>query len=312
MRCLVTGATGFIGAHLVRELRRQDCQVAIIRRPRGNPWRIAALLDTLEELPGDLAQIQRIAARIRRFRPEVVFHLGWAGVAKSGRQDAVQIRQNLVGSLDLFQVAADSGCRVWIGLGSQAEYGTTDDILDEDRCPRPDTLYGAAKVATGLCTAQLGQLQGVRTVWLRLLAAYGPMDNEDHLIPYVIRTLLSGQTPVLTWGEQRWDYLFIDDVVRALWACALEPEARGIYTLASGAPLTVRWIAESLRARLRPETEIIFTPAPPDPRFRRQLAGNSARLRAATGWEPRVAPDVGLARTAQWALEAAGRDPEIR
>ena len=99
-------------------------------------------------------------------------HLAWFGVTAEFRNSPQQISQNLVSTLAIWEGARSAGCKVWVGLGSQAEYGPPSGILREDMCPHPVTAYGVAKLAAGMATAKMSELAGIRHVWLRLLSAY--------------------------------------------------------------------------------------------------------------------------------------------
>ena len=95
MHALVTGATGFIGSYLVRQLVRENCAVAVLVRPSSDTWRIKDVLPTVEVIHGELSAIEQCDDMIRSFAPEVVFHLGWYGVGNRYRDDPAQVSQNL-------------------------------------------------------------------------------------------------------------------------------------------------------------------------------------------------------------------------
>ena len=124
---------------------------------------------------------------------DAVVHLAWFGVTAEFRNSPQQISQNLVSTLAIWEAAKAAGCKVWVGLGSQAEYGPCSGVLREDMFPRPVTAYGVAKLAAGLTTAKMSELADIRHVWLRLLSAYGPGDDERHMLPSVILDLTDGQ-----------------------------------------------------------------------------------------------------------------------
>jgi UDP-glucose 4-epimerase len=307
MRCLVTGGTGMSGSRLVRLLLAKRCQVAMLVREPSLAWRIADLLPRLELIGGSLASLPEAAGAIQGFRPQTVFHLGWYGAVNSCRNDVRQVTENLGGTLELLHIARESGCQHFVGVGSQAEYGAHDGLLTEELPARPTTLYGLAKLCAGLVGQQLSDTLGIKFTWLRLLAAYGPADQADYLIPTVILSLLRGEKPLLTSGVQRWDYLYVEDVAEAIWQAAQEPKAVGVFNLASGQPVTVRAIVEQLSVLIDHRLPLgwgeLSSPSLPI----RSLEADISKFRRATGWGPRIPLEEGLRRTVEWFRENQGR-----
>ncbi len=303
MRCLVTGATGHVGAFLTRRLLAAGCDVAVLVRPESDLWRLADVIHDVTMLHGALGDLEAAQQSLKQWQPETVFHLAWQGVTGAFRNDPEQITRNVSGSLELFEAAHLSGCRCWVGVGSQAEYGPQDGPLREDMTPRPETAYGVAKLCTGMLTEKLCAMTGMRFLWLRLLATYGPMDDPRHLLPAVIAQLLAGERPALTPGEQRWDYLYIDDAVDAIARLALDTDAQGVFNLGSGEAPTVRAIVEQARDLIDLMLPLGFGDVPYRPDQVMQLQADLTKLKAATGWQPQVTLADGLRRTIDWHRE---------
>lgn len=303
MRCLVTGATGHIGSHLVRYLLERNVKVAALVRPTSNLWRIENILHRLYIIEGDLSDIDHSSAAIREFAPKVIFHLGWHGVSTRYRNDPAQVTQNLYGSLKLLELSQENGCQKWIGLGSQAEYGSSNRVLTEDLPTHPVTTYGVAKLCVGLLSEKLCQAYGIGFAWLRFTAAYGPMDDHNHMIPDLILKLLRGEKPSLTLGEQRWDYLYVEDAVEAIWRVAITPEAQGIFNLGSGEAHSIRSIVERIRDLIGPDLSLGFGEVPYRSDQIMHLQADISHLRQVTGWSPQVRLDEGLRRTVEWFRE---------
>ncbi|HKC65031.1 MAG TPA: NAD-dependent epimerase/dehydratase family protein [Pyrinomonadaceae bacterium] len=306
MRSLVTGASGHLGSYLVRRLLREGAEVFALVRPDSDLWRLADVLDRIEVIRADLSDVKRIQSSITEAKPEATFHLAWQGVTSGFKNDARQITLNVAGSLDLFEIIRTTGCKLWVGVGSQAEYGTHNEILTEETPVRPETAYGVAKLSLGLLTQKLCELSGIRFIWLRLLATYGPKDDERHLIPSVIRHLLAGESPQLTSGEQKWDYLYVADAADAIYRAAVRESAHGVFNLSSGEAHTVRKLVEQIRNIIDPSLPLGFGEIPTLADQIMHLQADISKLREATGWTPQTSLEEGLKRTIEWSREAAG------
>ncbi len=300
MQCLITGASGHLGSFLTKRLLRDGWNITALVRPESDLWRLNDVLSQINIIRADLADVSSVASAVAQSKPEVVFHLAWQGVTGAFKNDPAQLEVNLTGSLKLFEIVRAAGCKVWLGIGSQAEYGRHEEILNEDTPCQPETEYGAAKLSLGRQTKELCNDAGIRYLWMRLLATYGPMDDERHLIPSVILQLLRRERPRLTGGEQRWDYLYVEDAADAIYRAAVTSNAQGVFNLGSGQSHTIRNILERIRDLIDPGLELGFGEVayPPDQLMR--LEASVERLRRATGWTPRVGLDEGLGRTVEW------------
>lgn len=300
MRCLVTGASGHLGSYLTRLLVKQGSQVSVVVRQGSDLWRISDILGQIKLIRADLSNIAQAADAIKAAAPTVVFHLAWHGVTSDCRNDVRQITQNVEGSLKLFEIVQSAGCSRWIGIGSQAEYGPYAVPLKEDLPTKPITTYGVCKLCVGLLIQKICELKGIRYVWIRLLATYGPKDDERHMIPAMISQLLSGDRPLLTPGEQKWDYLYVEDAAEAIYQTALAQEACGVYILGSGKAFTIRSIVERIRDMIDPSLPLGFGEVPYRSDQMMYLQGDIHCLQHATGWAPKVSLDEGLKRTVEW------------
>jgi len=300
MRCLVTGASGHLGSYLTRLLQSRGHEVIVFVRPQSDLWRISDVVSQTKLIRGDLSELDRVVPEVMAVAPEVVFHLAWYGVTSEYQNDPNQINYNLIGSLRLLQAAQKSGCNCWVGMGSQAEYGPYSAVLREDLPTWPQTAYGVTKLCVGLLSRQLCEMADIRYVWLRLLASYGPKDDVRHLIPTMILKLLAHEKPALTLGEQRWDYLYVEDAVEAIYQVALNHDARGVFNLGSGEAYTIRSIMEHTRDIIDPQLPLGFGEISYRPDQLVHMQADISKLQSTTGWKPKIGIDEGLRRTVEW------------
>jgi UDP-glucose 4-epimerase len=300
MHCLVTGASGFIGSWLVRQLLREHHSVIAVLHKQEPAHDTADWFDRVRTVHADLENTPDLRQTLTGKTIDVVFHLAWWGVAAGHRNDPAQISTNLGASLRVCELAGDLGCRHFIGLGSQAEYGPCPGKFAEGSPLRPITAYGVAKLAAGMLTAKMAEMTQMRHTWVRLVAAYGPGDNPQHLIPAVIRTLLAGGKPALTAADQTCDYLYVEDAARALTRIATTG-VTGTLNLASGETVVLRNLLERVRAMVDPHLPLGFGELPYRADQVMHLEADISRLRLSTGWQPEVSLEEGLRRTVAWA-----------
>ncbi len=301
-RILLTGASGFLGANVLRRLIAERAEVAVLLRDPGSAWRIRDELAAARVVRGDLADADRFEADVASFAPTHLVHLAWEGVAGAQRNDPAQHR-NVTHAMRLLEIAMAAGVRHFVGLGSQAEYGLSPVRASESAPTAPTTMYGAAKLATCLLAQRLCELGGVRFAWLRLFSSYGPRDNPEWMIPYLARKLLRGERPALTAAEQRWDYLYIDDAAEAVCAVARAGNATGVFNLGSGSAPPLKDVIEHIRREIDPRLPLGYGEVPYRPDQVMHLEADIGRLTASTGWRPRTALADGIRNTVDWYRE---------
>ena len=305
MRCFVTGASGHLGSHLVNRLLHEGHTVAILLRASSYRGVLEQVLPQLQIIEGDLNTSSYIAP-LTAFAPEAVFHLAWSGITAAERNAPRQITENVQATLALLDAAERAGAKLFLSTGSQAEYGRVSGAIRED-CPlHPETAYGAAKAALSQLVPAFCQRAGMRWVWLRVFSVYGPGDAPAHMLPSLIASLLRGERPSLTAGEQQWDYLYIDDAVSAMARAAAVPGLSGIFNVASGLAVSLRSVVEQVRDLIDPALPLGLGDVPYRPDQAMHLEGDIARIRSATGWQPQMSLAEGLSRTVAWYRASAG------
>ena len=299
MRCLVTGASGFLGARLVGRLLAHGHSVSILLRPTTSPWRLKDSLSHVRVIEGSLEDLGGLREGLQKQPVDITFHLAWSGVRGIDRNNAELSIRNINGSLQLWKILHESGCLCMIGAGSQAEYGPYSSAISENMTTRPVTAYGASKLAIGILLKQLCFSSKMHFSWIRVFSLYGPGDDEMNMVPSLIHSLLRGTCPKLTLGEQVWDYLHVDDAAEAFCAVA-ENNAEGVFNLGSGCPVLLRDFVETVRNTINPELPLGFGEVPYRPDQVMHLLANIDLIQAATGWYPQISMQHGIQQTVEW------------
>lgn len=227
MRVLITGATGFIGVALCKEMIKNGNEVTAIIRENSNKK---------SKLPKEVKIVELSLDKLNKFNGsyDLMYHLAWNGSSGNDRNDFDMQYSNIKYTIEAIKLAKRCNCKKFIGAGSQAEYGVVHGEAKEDEtiC-KPFMMYGAAKLAAYQMGKLVSEQEGISFVWPRIYSVYGVGENEGTLISYLVKTLQEGNVPELSACENMWNFMYIDDCVRALRMLGENKDTEGIYNVAS-------------------------------------------------------------------------------
>jgi dolichol-phosphate mannosyltransferase len=298
---LVLGASGFVGANLMRSLLsvRPDVYGTASRDPA---WRLAQLGED-HVITVDLLARGNIATLLDRVQPGTVFDCVAYG-AYSFEQDAERMYQtNVVLKQELIEQLLSRGTHCYIHAGSSSEYGAGSAAPDEAAPPRPNSHYAVTKNAAASLLYFSGHHRGLRCVNLRLYSVYGPLEDRSRLIPTLVACATKGQLPPFVDPETSRDFIYVDDVTRAFLCAAIElrPEQYGdSFNIGTGHKTTIRDLAYLAKAQFHIDAEPEFSTMPGRAWDVSDWYANPSRAEVLLKWRAEVALEDGLARTARW------------
>ena len=300
-RVLVTGATGFIGRHVLEPLLGRGYEVHGSSRSRRIDVPPDIVLHSVDLLaPGSPADL------IRAVRPTHLLHLAW--IPDPGR--ILMALENLswaAASLELYRAFVEGDGQRAVIAGSCAEYDWSYELLHETQTPsRPSTIYGAAKNAVRQAVEMAGRHSGVGTAWARIFFLYGPHEPRRQLVPEVASALLAGRLVETTYGRQERDFLHVADAAEAL-AKLLDSPVLGTVNVASGECVPIHHVVEVL-GDLTGRPDLLAIGARPSPACEaKRLAADITRLSREVGFVPRYGLEEGLSATLSWWRTVADR-----
>ena len=282
---LLTGATGMIGSAIVREALKLGYEITCLVRKDSSRIKNIPQNERVHIVD---CSITDYATLELAGKFDIFMHLAWDKTSVGGRDDVDCQMKNIQYTLDAVRLSKRCGCSVFIGAGSQAEYGVQSVLLTPSLPVNPESGYGIAKYTAGKFAGMLCSQLGIRFNWLRILSVYGRNDGENTLISYVIRELKRGRSPELTKCEQIWDYLNCDDAAKAFLAVAEHGVDGKTYPLGSGKGRKLSEYVTDIRDAINPEVKIEFGKKPyylPQPMF---LVADVSELESDTGWKAEV------------------------
>jgi len=303
-RAVVTGASGMIGATLIRILIDQGFDVlAIIRSGSAKTMNIPQSplvkivecpLSSLKEFPIEQAPFTQY---------DIFYHLAWDGASGPARNDVTLQTSNINYSLDAVRLAHRLNCSVFVGAGSQAEYGRVNQKLQSNTPVNPETGYGIAKYAAGkLCAMQARQF-GIRFNWARILSVFGPMDNPNSVITSSILKLISEIPLKFTMGDQIWDFIYSQDAAQALYLIGTKGKDGAVYPLGSGECRLLRDYLSDMCYIVDPNSTPSFGDIPYSSDQVMHLCADISSLTEDTGFIPQFSFQDGIRLTASWNRE---------
>lgn len=295
---LVTGATGFIGPHLVRRLVTAGARVACLTSNEAGQHRLS---------PGvtghvaDLRDASSVQAAVKAVRPALVFHLAAVGVTDFGIDPITAVQVNVAGTINLLTALEGTGYRRFLFVGTSHEYGDNPPPLREDQPPAPANVYAASKSAAWLFCQMYHRARGWPVVGVRLFGVYGPGQRPPAFLPALILSALRGHDFPMTGGEQVRDLVYVKDAVEGMIRAITAPGVEGqVFNLCSGEGVSLAELARRVVALMGDPIHVEHGALPYRPGVIWHMVGDNTRAQEALDWQPTVSLDEGLRRTTEW------------
>ena len=303
-RVLVTGADGFIGSHLIEALVQLGARVLAFTRGTSThgtgQWalrNLGAVVGLLERvITGNVAQAETTHI-IQDLAPDVIFHLAAeAYVARSFERPGEVFATNATGTLHVLEAARRLPQLQRVVITSSCEvYGPVPEPISEEHSLNPVSPYAASKVAADRLAYSYHVTFGVPTAIIRPFNTFGPRHTYDVIPQFIKRALACEELIVHGRGEQRRDFVYVDDTAAAFLLMGEHPRAVGeVVNFGTGQAYSIRHTAERIVALCGGRSRIVHDET--------RLAGVQCRLCDATkarrllGWQPKIEFEEGLRR----------------
>ena len=290
---IVNGAKGKIARALVRELVADGVKVFALKPPTFELNDDVFNSDLVTVIDSDIRETLDAEKKIDS-ECDAIFHFAWLGTFGDTRDDAYLQNDNIKYTIDTCKLGVMTGCKVFVGAGSQAEYGTVSTKLTPDTPTNPQTGYAIAKFAAGKLSKLFCDANNMCHCWTRILSVFGVGMNPATLLPSAINKFLSGERATFTKGEQDWDFLYCDDCAKAFYAIAKNGVHGKTNPIGSGTTRNLREFIEITRDAVNPDIPLYFGEVPYNKNQAMYLCSDNTEIYNDTGFKPTISFEEGI------------------
>ncbi|WP_143156701.1 NAD-dependent epimerase/dehydratase family protein [Caldanaerobius fijiensis] len=250
LKYLITGATGFIGANIVRSFLDENNEIHIIVRETSNLWRLNDIVKDIIIHYCDINDSDKVERVISALKPDIIIHNAIYGGYPFQKDSMKIINTNFLGTVNLLNACIGYGFKCFINTGSSSEYGGKNKPMSENDLLEPIDDYGVAKAAATLYCQSIARRYNLPVFTLRLFSPYGYYEEPTRLIPYIITSCLRNEDIKLSNPNPVRDFIFIEDVIEAYKTVIKNAQylTHGdIFNIGTGKQYTVKEVFETIK-----------------------------------------------------------------
>ncbi len=300
-KILITGANGFIGTSLINEISRENNIeiIAMVSSPQSDISGIAECQNT-RIVYCRLENIEKLAELVPDRDIEACIHLAWAGTSGDARSDYNIQLDNAKYSMKLVDTAADMNIPRFVGVGTLAEKDVMNYHLLDESTPNAVSLYGVAKLTAHMMTKTQCNVRHIEHIWCCLSNTYGVGNTTGNFVNFASKVMLEGKRAAFTPGEQMYDFVYITDTVRALWAAACNGRNNCEYYLGSSSPRQLKEYIRIIRDTIDPSIELHLGEIPFNGQSLDAKEYDCTKLKKDTGFSAKISFEQGIKDTIEW------------
>ena len=311
MKTIVTGANGFLGSYLVKELIKNNIEViSVVHNKNSN-------IDSLPKTGNkiiycDMSEIEDLTILISDRDIDLFYHFAWQGSAGKDRTDAKIQLENSIWTANCVRVAKVLGCRKFIGAGSIMEKETIAAIYSNGNKPGAAYIYGTGKLTAHSISKSIAATIGIDHIWGMITNAYGPGEVSPRFINTTLRKIINKDELQFTSAVQNYDFVYVTDVAKAFYHIGVQGKAFHCYLIGSYKAKPLKEFIIELRDEISPNLSMNFGDIPFTGVNLTLDNFNDESILHDTDYRPSVSFKDGIRSTMKWLKEMKGKnDSEI-
>lgn len=296
---LVTGATGFIGTNLIHKLLDSDYNISIFTHKKVNTKHIRNIISKLDVHNVDLSNPKSVNEKIKKIKPEIIYHLATYGVNRNQTDDGKIIKTNILGTLNLFNsISQYKEVKKIVNVGSCFEYGPKLKKIKEDDETNPQSIYGISKVEQTNIARYFFEQKKLPITTLRVFNTFGPFENPNRLIPSMVLASLVQKKIIINNPKDVRDFVFVKDVVEGMVRTSKIKKSGEILNIGTSKEYQVKEIVRKL-SKITNYDNVIFNKSR-NHEYGGKIIADITKLKRSLKWEPKYTMEEGLKETIDW------------
>jgi nucleoside-diphosphate-sugar epimerase len=302
-KIIVTGASGFVGANLVKKIMNKN-EIYIFTRKESDTWRLNDIKSEINVQTINFENKNKIQSVVNKIKPDYVFHLATYGGYPFQQDVKTIVDSNVHNSINLMQVLSEYGrLEKFINIGSSSEYGPKTKPMKEIDLASPIFPYGIAKLTQTNFAKYFFVKNGLPSVTLRLFSVYGPLEEPGRLIYDIMTSILRKNILKLASKKAKRDFIFVEDVIEAIEKTSKTPNIEGdIFNVGSGKEYSIEGVVNIVQSKLKKDLKVSWGNIEKQRSFEtnNHWIANISKIKKEIKWNPKVNFEKGLAKTFEW------------
>lgn len=299
-KTIITGANGFVGSHLVRELIDNKIQVISIIRNANSDLSLLPKSKYNRIVYCDMSEIKNLTELISDRDIDVFYHMAWQGSAGNERSSESIQMQNVLWTSESVKVAKELGCKRFVGAGSIIEKETISLLFTNDTKLALNYIYGAGKLMAHILSKAVATQINIEHVWGMITNAYGPGEISPRLINTTLRKIIKNEELQFTSATQNYDFIYITDVARAFYYLGCQGKPFNNYVIGSNFPKPLKNFLSDIAKMYSYQDKLNFGAIPSNNAHLSLKDYDSSNLYNDTEFQTKCTFEEGIRNTMNW------------